>query len=146
MAIEGSESRSELNLEEPVYESVERFAEGEDPAYDDLETVFDELGLSTVSHFYGLAQREEQFQDMYQAYRKAHMYFNGSFREGNGRKERALEELNREINNYFGKIPTGETTETTLNEVAALTQFDPSLLTSSPVSEAEMRRLLEETR
>jgi hypothetical protein len=93
--------------EEEYLEFVETLGAGLDQEYeiDGVETT----GFEILSNMYGLARREEQFQDFYQAFTRTKMLLsNGGFREGTGRVEESVEEFVDAANEYLGIDMTPE--------------------------------------
>lgn len=68
----------------------------------ELETVYEEGGLETISHVYGMNQRVNQFEELFQAYREFYRVETGSFREGSRIRENKLNNLMESYRTYFG--------------------------------------------
>ena len=85
----------EESLEEILYSEKEV-----NELEEEFETVYEEGGLPVMSHLYGLNQRTNQFEELFQAYRE--FYNVKDFRDGSRVKEKKLNELMEAYRDYFG--------------------------------------------
>jgi hypothetical protein len=143
-------------MEEDGYvEFVEALGENLDQEYE-IDGV-EATGFEVLSNMYGLARREEQFQDFYQAFSRTRMLLsNGGFREGSGRVEEAVEEFAEAANEYLGISMTPEEFEADYSYVAAagdaaIPRNAEKILeavsgSEGPVTEEEMREIMEDVR
>ncbi len=122
-----------MAVDQEVGEFVNQVVDDLSQGAEDVEPDIGELKL--FSHLYGLARREQQFQEFYEAYSRLHRYLTkGSFRQGTGRVEDATEQFVEAANTYFGMEMSEE--EFTL---------DYSHLASNPGHiPAGFRRIIEE--
>ncbi len=101
-------------------------------------------GLETLSGFYGLAKRNEQFQEMYTSYRKYHRLMSmGGFRDGNRKVEQAREDFYDGVESYFGlDLDDGELESQALGMISKLSTDEIEALGQNPLSEDQIREML----
>ncbi|MFB6116397.1 MAG: hypothetical protein ABEK10_02685 [Candidatus Nanosalina sp.] len=85
----------EKSLEEILYSEKEV-----DELEEEFKKVYEEGGLAAMSHLYGLNERINQFEELFQAYRE--FYNVQDFRDGSRIKEKKLNNLMEAYRNYFG--------------------------------------------
>lgn len=146
MAVDNSRDDPDMPLDE-TEDAVYQLLTGSESYDDALETVYDNLGLGAVSHFYGIAKREEQFQELYQSFRSYSRFMD--FRDGNRRKEKAYNEFKDSFENYMGELEPEE--EANAQYSAAQASVDPEIFNGlanmiGDVTEKDMRDLLDDIR
>lgn len=91
---------SNIETFEEAFERILCSEDSLDELEEEFEEVYDKGGLSSISHIYGLNQRVNQFEELFQAYRE--FYLVKDFREGSKMKDRKLHNLMESYRNYFG--------------------------------------------
>jgi hypothetical protein len=114
-------------------------------------------GFEFLSNAYGIACREEQFQDFYDSFSTLQRYLStGSFREGTGRVEEAVEDFVESANDYLGldysesEFAADYSFLTSANG-GAIPEHSERILeeisgTKGSISEDEMREIVKEVR
>jgi len=121
---------------EELEEAFEKLLFSEESLEDleqELESVYEIGGLPVISHVYGLNQRDNQFEELFDAYREFYRVETGGFREGSRIRENKLNNLMEAYRNYFGpnsnqlwneSIDTAKTVPQLLNVEGPLSRQD----------------------
>lgn len=143
MTSEGYDSKA-YNLElEDFKESLNKIMSSErevEGLENEFETVFNYAGLEAVSHLYGLNKRENQFDDLFNAYRQ--FYRVKDFREGSDRKEEKLYNLMEAYREYFGPGSNEQWNEGVELATGPFSMLMP--MDDRPLNKEELRNVLEE--
>lgn len=91
---------SDIGAFEDSFERILFSEESIEDLEDELEEVYEKGGLETLSHVYGLNQRVNQFEELFQAYKE--FYSVKDFRDGSRMKDRKLNNLMEAYRDYFG--------------------------------------------
>ena len=91
---------SDIGKFEESFERILFSNESLEDLEDELEEVYEQGGLETLSHVYGLNERVNQFEELFQAYRE--FYSVKDFRDGSRMKDRKLQNLMEAYRDYFG--------------------------------------------
>ena len=91
---------SDVETFEESFERILFSEESLEDLEDELEEVYEKGGLETLSHVYGLNERVNQFEELFQAYKE--FYSVKDFRDGSRMKDRKLNNLMEAYRNYFG--------------------------------------------
>ena len=147
MAIDQPTEGPDSGEYEDTYEALDAILYGSEPDQEDLETVYENTGLGMVSNLYGLAQREEQFQDLYTSFRKFKKF--QEFRGSHPRREKAYNELIDSFENYMGELSAEEEAEAHHAAAQAATNqeiFKGLSNMMGEITETDMRELLTDIR
>jgi len=147
MAIDNSDSKSDAVKYQETYEAVDSLLNGPEPEQEDLETVYEDLGLDMLSNLYGLALREQQFQDLYESFQRYSQLQN--FRESHPRKEKAYNNFIDSFETYLGKLSAEEEAEAHHTAAQAATNqeiFNGLSNMIGNITEKDMRELLTDIR
>lgn len=131
-----------LNYQE-TYEALDAILHGPETDKADLETVYEETGLEMLSNLYGLARREEQFQEFYSSFRRYSML--QDFRDNHPRKKKAYNDFIDSFENYLGELSSDEEAEahyTAAQATANAEIFNGLSNMKGEVTEDDMRDLL----
>ncbi|MFB6192990.1 MAG: hypothetical protein ABEK00_01965 [Candidatus Nanohaloarchaea archaeon] len=140
----GSESIGSWEALEHFFDGDKGFTESE------FKELYESGGLSMVSHLYGLSRREEQFQDLYQSFRKYKRFSTaGGFRDSSRRRQEAYDEMIDAFETYFGPV-SQEVEEKAVSQAAntaAYAEFTGMMENLvGQVSEQDLREMVEDFR
>lgn len=130
-----------------TYNALDALLNGPEPDQEDLETVYENTGLDLVSNLYGLARREEEFQDLYRSFQRYSRLQN--FRETHPRKKKAYNDFIDSFENYMGELSAEEEAKAhhdAAQIVANEEVFNGLSNMIGEVTEADMRQLLTDVR
>lgn len=106
----------------------------------EFQNVFEYGGLEVVSHLYGLNERENQFDDLFSAYRE--FYRVKDFREGSRVYDERLHGLMEAYRDFFGPGSNEQWNEGL--ETASLFAMTGDVPLDRPLGKDEFRQVLEE--
>lgn len=136
-------SNKEDNELEDFERSINNFLDSDsevDQLEDTLEEIYDFGGLEVVSHLYGLNKRENQFEDLYQAY--IEFYRVKDFRDGSRKKQKKLNNLMESYREYFGPGSNEEWNKGVELATGPLSILSPGK--TGALSKDELRKVLKE--